>query len=309
MDKHPKVSIILPIYNGEKTISKTLDSLLNQSYSDYELVACIDGTSDGSEEILKGLNDPRIRIIKNQKNMGLGRTLNKLISYTNPNAPYLAIAEQDDWYYPYRLEMQVKFLDENPEVGLVSGIADHIRGGRINGKVPGMLVRGLQYPKDPIEMLKLNFREKIKVQQTCMMFRRSVHIDNGFYFSQHFHTVPIDWMYILRFSLVSQIHGFNTSLVKKDREGDRNSATSNLQMMHYNDRELIRSAYWEFSKILTKDDYKYALNSKIFEEGKMGHLPVYFKRFVEAMQNNPLDPRFKDYFLNLKKRVKMRTGR
>lgn len=309
MNQNPKVSIILPIYNGEKTLSRTLESLLDQSFTDYEIIACIDGTSDRSEEILKEAKDSRIRILKNEKNLGLGRTLNKLISNTNPNSPYIAIAEQDDWYYPYRLEMQVSFLDEHPEVGLVSGIADHVNRGEIQGRIPGMLVRGLQYPKDPVEMLKLNFREKIKVQQTCMMVRKSVHIDNGLYFSQHFHTVPIDWMYILRFSLISQIHGFNISFVKKDRDGERTSATTNLKKVHRNDRELIRSAYWEFSHLLSVEDYKYALNTKILEEGKQDFLPVYFKRLIEALKNNPSDPRFKDYILNLRKRLKYKIER
>lgn len=309
MHQSPKVSIVLPIYNGEKTISRTLDSLLNQSYSDYEIIACIDGTSDRSEEILQELNDPRIRVIKNLKNMGLGRTLNRLISYTNPYAPYIAIAEQDDWYYPYRLEMQVKCLDENPEIGLVSGIAEHIHNGVVKGKFPGMLVRGLQYPTDPVEMLKLNFREKIKVQQTCMMFRKSVHIDNGLYFSQHFHTVPIDWMYILRFCLVSQIHGLNVSLVKKDREDDRNSATSNSNKVHINDRELVRSAYWEFSKILSKQDYNYAMNTKVLEEGRQNVLPIYFKRLIEAVGNDPFDPRYKEYFMMLQRRIVKRLAK
>ncbi|MDQ3536304.1 MAG: glycosyltransferase, partial [Bacteroidota bacterium] len=243
------------------------------------------------------------------KNMGLGRTLNKLISYSNPNAPYIAIAEQDDWYYPYRLEKQVKFLDENPEIGLVSGIADHINGKETYARFPGLLVRGLQYPKDPVEMLKLNFREKIKVQQTCMMFRRSVHIDNGLYFSQHFHTIPIDWMYILRFCMISPIHGLHESLVKKDRIEGRASATTNVKKVHRNDRELIRSAYWEFSHILTKKDYKYALNTKILEEGKIDFLPIYFTRLIEALRNDPTDPRFKDYMLNIKKRVKQKLGK
>lgn len=300
----PKVSVIFPIYNGEKTLEYSLNSILGQTYSDFELIACIDGTSDRSEEILKNANDQRISILKNPLNMGLGRTLNRLIAHTDPDAPYIAIAEQDDWYYPYRLEKQIEFLEENPNVGLVSGIADHVNKGVITNKIPGMLHKGKQYPSDPVEMLRLNFRYKIKVQQTCMMFRKKIHLENGLYFSQHFHTIPIDWLYIMRFALIAEIKGLNIPLVKKDRSPGRNSATSNLANVYRGDRELIRSTYWEFSKILTKEDYKFAMNTQIFSEGKTDTLPKYFLRLFEALLNNPFDPRIKDYLYNLHKRVK-----
>lgn len=303
---HPKVSIVLPIYNGEKTLLRTLDSLLEQTYTNFELIACIDGTSDGSEGILRNKNDPRIKILKNSVNMGLGRTLNRLISHSDPHAPYIAIAEQDDWYFPYRLEKQVDFLERNTDYGLVSGIAYHYNEDRATARIPGMLEKGLQYPEELKEMFLLNFRKKIKVQQTCMMFRRNIHIENGFYFSQHFHTIPIDWLYILRFSLVSKIYGLNMPLVKKDRTTDRTSATSSLKRVHRGDRELIRSSYWEFSKILSKKDYKYAMNTQIFAEGKNQRVPVFIYKFFEALLNDPFDTRFKEYLGHLGKRIKSR---
>jgi hypothetical protein len=68
--------------------------------------------------------------------------------------------------------------------------------------------------------------------------------------------------------MISPIHGLHESLVKKDRIEGRASATTNVKKVHRNDRELIRSAYWEFSHILTKKDYKYALNLKFWKKGK-----------------------------------------
>ncbi len=69
---------------------------------------------------------------------------------------------------------------------------------------------------------------------------------------------------------------------------------------------MIRSTYWEFSKILTKKDYKYAMNTQIFSEGKNDKFPKYFLRLFEALLNDPFDPRFIDYFGNLQKRIKSR---
>ncbi|MDQ3393238.1 MAG: glycosyltransferase [Bacteroidota bacterium] len=176
------ISIILPIYNGEKTLLNTLKSLQNQTVQKFELIACIDGTNDGSEQILRDQNDVKIKIIKNKQNLGLGRTLNRLISHCSPETEYIAIAEQDDYYIPERLALQMDVLDTHPKVGLVTGVAEHY-DGKNSTYFPGLLAKGNSYPTDPIEMLKLNFREQIKVVQTCMMFRKSVHQDNGLYFT------------------------------------------------------------------------------------------------------------------------------
>ena len=94
-----KVSVILPVYNGEKTLATTLESLVNQTFKDFELVCCIDGTNDESENIINLFRDKfnKLTILKNQLNRGLGATMNRLMS--NTNGEYIAIAEQDDYYY------------------------------------------------------------------------------------------------------------------------------------------------------------------------------------------------------------------
>ena len=128
----PYVSIILPVYNGETTLKSTVKSKLDQTYTDYELVVCIDGTNDGSETILRGFKDPRIKIIKNDKNLGSAGTLNRLMHNLDKASRYVAMAEQDDWYYPERIMLEIEVLDNNPHCGLVSGIAEHLNGNKDN---------------------------------------------------------------------------------------------------------------------------------------------------------------------------------
>jgi len=94
----PEISILLPVYNGEETIADTVKSLLQQTYSDFELLVCIDGTNDRSEEIVRSFDDSRIKILKNEKNAGLGRTLNRLVYNADAETKYIAMAEQDDFY-------------------------------------------------------------------------------------------------------------------------------------------------------------------------------------------------------------------
>ncbi len=305
----PQVSIVLPIYNGEHTLKRTLQSLLTQTYQDFEIVACIDGSKDNSLDILKGMNDDRIKIIINQTNLGLGKTMNRLFSNCHPDSKYIAIAEQDDWYYPYRLQKQVDVLESDGEVGLVSGIAEHYDGENITFKFPHLLVEGGQYPREFNEMFLLNYREQIKVVNTCLMVRKKTHIDNGLYFSQHYPNIPIDWQYILRFSLVSVIHGINEPLVLFDKRNDRDSVTTKKKKMYRAARELIRNAYWEFPEVVKKSDYKYARNTQIFLEGRQLNLVGYFSRLIEAWFVNPFDNRHLDYLGNIIYRIKLRMKR
>lgn len=168
-----KVSVILPVYNGEKTLATTLESLVNQTFKDFELVCCIDGTNDESENIINLFRDKfnKLTILKNQLNRGLGATMNRLMS--NTNGEYIAIAEQDDYYYTTRLEKQVKVLDDNDSIGLVSGIADFWNGEKIVMQFPGILVARKQYPKGK-EMFLLNYKKQVKVANSCTMIRKNL---------------------------------------------------------------------------------------------------------------------------------------
>lgn len=294
-----KLSVILPIYNGEATLASTLDSLVNQTFKDFELITCIDGTTDNSLSILQGYKNAfnSLVVLENPVNMGLGATMNKLLSYANGD--YIAVAEQDDYYYPERLAMQVEVLDGNPDVGLVSGIADFWDGTKITSRFPGLLVSGNFYPQGK-ELFLLMYRQQSKIVNSCMMFRKSVHIDNGLYFSKHYPSVSVDWSYFLRFSLVSKVYGMPQSLVRLDRRRNRNSVTSRKETMFKASRELIRSFAYEYPDIVSKEDYNYALTTQHLMELSSKNWKFFLYPFIVAFLQNPFDRRWIGY---IKKRI------
>jgi len=295
-----KLSVILPIYHGEKTLAETLESLANQTFKDFELIACIDGTKDNSLGILQQYKNAfkTLVILENPVNMGLGATMNRLVS--NTKGEYIAIAEQDDFYYPERLALQLEVLDANPEIGLVSGIADFWNGTKITSRFPGLLVRGNNYPQGK-ELFLLMYRQQSKIVNSCMMFRKAVHIDNGLYFSKHYPSISVDWSYFLRFSLVSKVYGIPKSLVRLDRRHNRDSVTSKKQVMFKASRELIKSFAYEYPEIISKEDYKYALTTQHLMELSDYRWFVFPFVFIKFFRKNPLDNRWKLY---LKKRIK-----
>jgi glycosyltransferase involved in cell wall biosynthesis len=113
----PRVSVITTVYNGEKYIREAIDSVLNQTLEDFELIAVNDGSTDETLEILRSYEDPRIIIIDNQKNIGIPKSLNKALGIAR--GEYIVRQDADDISSDTRLERQTKFLTENKDVGLV----------------------------------------------------------------------------------------------------------------------------------------------------------------------------------------------
>jgi glycosyltransferase involved in cell wall biosynthesis len=112
----PKVSVLLPVYNAESYIGEAIESILNQSFKDFEFVIINDGSSDKSEEIILSYKDERISYHKNPHNLKLVATLNKGLELVR--GEYIARMDSDDISLPERFIKQVKFLDQNPEVGV-----------------------------------------------------------------------------------------------------------------------------------------------------------------------------------------------
>lgn len=117
----PLVSIAMPFFNAERTIAAAIRSILLQSYSNWELLLCDDGSSDSSREIARSFADPRIVVWGDGRRLQLGARLNECIE--RAHGVYLARMDADDIAYPQRLDKQVHFLETHPEVDLAGGWA------------------------------------------------------------------------------------------------------------------------------------------------------------------------------------------
>ena len=106
----------MPVYNAEKYLNETIDSILDQTYDDFEFLIIDDGSTDRSLQILNSYNDPRIKVFKNEKNIGYIQTLNKLLELAK--GEYIARQDNDDISFPNRIEKQVHFLNNNVDIGL-----------------------------------------------------------------------------------------------------------------------------------------------------------------------------------------------
>ena len=129
--KDPKVTVLLCVYNGEKYLREAIDSILNQTFENFEFLVINDASTDSSRDIILSYKDPRIRLIDNKKNLGLTRSLNKGLKLAK--GEYIARIDADDIAFPERLKRQLEYIVKRPDVGGVSSWYEVVdeRGGLV----------------------------------------------------------------------------------------------------------------------------------------------------------------------------------
>lgn len=113
MSESPKVTVAVPVYNRERYVRDAIDSILAQTFTDFELLVIDDGSTDGSREVVQAFRDPRIRLVCNGANLGIPKTRNAAVRLAR--GEYLAFLDSDDTALPKRLAKQVAFLDGHPD--------------------------------------------------------------------------------------------------------------------------------------------------------------------------------------------------
>jgi len=229
MKATPLVSVNMPVYNGERFIKEAIESILAQSFADFELVIVNDGSTDNTVSIIGQFNDPRIKLVHNKNKTGLAHVRN--IALTNSIGKYIAILDSDDVAFPERLQLQVDFLEKNEKYALVCGGIDIIDA---EGNITG--AEAYTYSDDEIGPA-LFFHNCIA--QSSVMLRKSMlpstePYDPAFPPSEDYHL----WirlskkypMHIIKKPLIKyRKHAFNTSSERKEHTDNMVSKVLKLQ--------------------------------------------------------------------------------
>lgn len=167
MDHVPTVSIVLSVYNAEQYLAAAIDSLLNQTFGDFELLIGDDGSRDRSLAIIHtyAAQDCRIQVSQNPENWGGSKTRNRLLNQAK--GQYIAVMDADDIALPNRLALQVNFLDHHPEVVCLGGAHDLIDEA-------GRRLTRLHLPEQDAEIQALALAGHGSICHPCAMVRRSV---------------------------------------------------------------------------------------------------------------------------------------
>lgn len=167
----PKVSVIMGIYNGEKTMKRAIASIVEQTFTDWELIICDDCSTDNTYRIASEYaeKDSRIKVIKNEKNMRLAYSLNHCLSVAQ--GEYIARMDDDDICLPERFEKQVEYLDKHPEMAVVGSAV------MVFNEVGDIGIRGIgtEYPIRNTVNLSTPF-----AHPTIMMRKSAYDLLNGY---------------------------------------------------------------------------------------------------------------------------------
>lgn len=167
----PSVSILMPVYNAEPYLSEAIQSMLNQTYADFELIILDDCSTDRSAEVVQTFSDARIVYHRNEVNSGLANNLNTGLKLAT--GKYIARMDGDDISLPHRLQTQVDFLESHPDIDLCSCAM------QMFGADNQLWIRD----RDP-EQVKITMMFYSAVLHASSVFRRDVFEKNNLYYKQ-----------------------------------------------------------------------------------------------------------------------------
>ncbi len=169
----PKVTVLLPVYNGERFLEDSLKSVLSQSFTDFELVVVDDGSTDRTAGVLRkfAVADERLKIFSFDSNIGIVSALNFGISKSN--APLIARMDADDIIYPDRLKRQFDYFEDNSEVDLVGCLVEKFSSNGVRGGYK-VYVEWLNGLCDHESIVKDIFVESPIAHPSVMMRKRAV---------------------------------------------------------------------------------------------------------------------------------------
>lgn len=221
----PKVSVILPVYNAEKYLEQAIDSILNQTFQDLEIIICDDGSTDKTSNIIASkIPTGKVVFLQNDQNCGIVDALNKCLGYAG--GKYFARQDADDFSDPSRLKIQVNFLDSFPEFG--------VYGTKI------LLIDSHGFPMDvlryPVRPTINDMMERCCVAHPTVMMRREVYEKIGGYDTDFNMNCCEDYDYWLR-AMDAGFKFFNSELCLYTK---RVHDESNIGRLAGSKREIIK---------------------------------------------------------------------
>lgn len=125
----PELSVIMGVFNGEEYIEEAVLSILNQTFANFELIIVDNASTDATVQKICSIPDPRIRLIRNERNME--RAYSRNVAVQQASAPLIAVMDADDYAIPYRLEVQVAFMRRHPEIAVCAGFMEIYETGKM----------------------------------------------------------------------------------------------------------------------------------------------------------------------------------
>jgi glycosyltransferase involved in cell wall biosynthesis len=161
---NPTISVLMPVYNRQEIVTDAVRSIQAQTFQDWELIILDDASTDGTFDVCQALarEDTRIKTHRNAQNLGAGESRNRLL--TRATGEFIAIQDSDDLSLPKRFTIEMQYLKDHPNIGLVSGVAACLDDdGNIFEYYPDDLLKARLYPTNQEQMVKSLFLRTCRI--------------------------------------------------------------------------------------------------------------------------------------------------
>lgn len=235
LKKNPLVSVVMPAYNAEKYIQESIESVLQQTYKNFELIIINDGSKDHTERIIDSFTDDRIIYINNGINRGVAYSLNCGLS--KANGKYIMRLDSDDIAYPYRMETQVKYFEEHSDV--------YVLGTGMRAFGDGIYEYDM-IPACHQEQLKIDSLFFCPISHPSVMFRKEL-VDKGFIYDPEYERIEDYelWVRIMRKYSIRAIpdilvrYRIHEKQVTQEKSDEINSTVVRLHERQMNEMSVI----------------------------------------------------------------------
>lgn len=272
----PLVSVILPVYNAELYLRESIQSILNQSFSDFELIILNDGSSDSSERVILEFQDESIRYVKNATNLRLIDTLN--LGLKLAKGKYIARIDADDVAFPDRFEKQITFLENNPDYGLVGSFAECF--GDINGI--------LKYVEEDQDIRFALLTHNPFIHSTIMLRSTVLRENNLAYKKDKLHVEDYDlWIQMLAFTKVKII----PECLIKYRVHENQISTVHRELQKLNAENLQKSYFISVFNGISNLDEMYSI---FYDQFFIEQIILFFNNYkkIKLSLSNEVQKRF-----------------
>lgn len=275
-----KLAVLMPTYNCAKYLQESIDSILNQTFQDFDLYIYDDYSTDNSSEIISEYNDNRVFYIKNSENLGIARTLNLGLEKLLPNYEYIARMDADDWSFPERFQKQIDFFEKNSAAVLCG-----TQGFWLTdlSKLP---TSGWQYPVD-YNYIKLYLLFTASFGHSSLVLKSRFFIDNNLRYDENIKTCE-DWDLWIKVSKKGEVYNLPDFLMKYRIVPTSNHRSLENKKIHLKERSIIISDYWKIFDINLSPEqvFEYYYNTDIERKDFYAELNILIDSFNKLFLNN-----------------------
>ena len=246
-----KLAVLLPTFNAAFYIKESIDSILNQTFTDFDLYVYDDCSTDGTAQIISSYLDSRVFYRKNKVNSGIAKTLNKGLDELLPSYEFIARMDADDWAYPQRFEKQLDVLGKQGEI-----IACGTQGYWLQD-INQNPSAGWEYPIDS-EYIKYYLLFAATFGHSSIILRSQDFIKNSLRYDETIVTCE-DWELWVRVSQIGKMTNVPDFLMKYRILENSNHRSPEKKQKHFEERSKIISEYWGYFNVLISSQEVYDL--------------------------------------------------